>query len=142
MSLIEFMIDYAKCFIKIPYIWGGSHPCRGYDCSGFIQEVLSSVGLNPPSDVTAQDLYRFLSNNHNWHKQVDRGSILFFGKDIMNITHTALALNSYAMIEAGGGGHLTTTIDASIRNNAFIRIRPIRNDLVASLKYEGELWKS
>jgi cell wall-associated NlpC family hydrolase len=135
------LIDYAKLFIGIPYIWGGAHPCQGYDCSGFIQEILHSVGLGPRTDMTASQLYYFLANNPNWHPVLEKGSILFFGKDERSISHTAIALNTYQMIEAGGGNSSTVSVEKAINNNAFIRIRPIRNDLVAALQYEGELWK-
>ena len=53
-------INYAKLFIGKPYLWGGEGP-EGYDCSGFIQEVLSCIGLDPKGDQTAQGLYNYFS---------------------------------------------------------------------------------
>ena len=40
----ELMIEYSKTFIGKPYRWGGEG-VLGFDCSGFIQEVLRCVGL-------------------------------------------------------------------------------------------------
>ena len=54
----ELMIQYSKTFIGKPYRWGGEG-VLGFDCSGFIQEVLSCVGFDPKGDQTAQGLYNY-----------------------------------------------------------------------------------
>ncbi|MBI4801109.1 MAG: C40 family peptidase [Elusimicrobia bacterium] len=35
-------------YLSIPYLWGGTHPGTGLDCSGFVQLVYSKAGLNLP----------------------------------------------------------------------------------------------
>lgn len=133
------MIAYALKFIGIPYIWGGNHPALGYDCSGFIQEILSSVGLDPKGDQSAQTLYIILKQG-TWKEGLQPGALLFFGKSEHLITHVALQVDSHHMIEAGGGGSSTRTKEDAIKSNAFIRIRPIanRSDLINGLYYIGE----
>lgn len=41
------VIAYAKQFLGIPYVYGGSTP-SGFDCSGFTSYVYRSVGINLP----------------------------------------------------------------------------------------------
>jgi cell wall-associated NlpC family hydrolase len=41
------VIDYAKQFLGIPYVWGGSTP-KGFDCSGFTQYVARRFGVALP----------------------------------------------------------------------------------------------
>jgi cell wall-associated NlpC family hydrolase len=131
---IEAMITYGVAFIGGPYKYGGDDPMAGFDCSGFVQELLLSVGWGPPTDHSAQDLFHFLSGK-NWSEKLQRGAIVFFGKNREKIGHVAIALNDEMMLEAGGGDATTTTLPEAIKRNAFIRIRPIkhRKDLIAYL---------
>ena len=39
------IISYAKNFIGVPYVFGGSSP-RGFDCSGLVQYVYKHFGIN------------------------------------------------------------------------------------------------
>ena len=38
------IIEYAKQFIGVPYVWGGSSP-KGFDCSGLVQYVYNHFGI-------------------------------------------------------------------------------------------------
>ena len=132
--------EYALSFVGTPYVWGGSHPALGFDCSGLVQELLRSVGLDPPGDQTAQALFNHFEKNSTWNAR-QMGSLAFFGSSPAAISHVAMLLEPYRMIGAGGGGSKTlTALDAS-RDNAFVRVRLVssRKDLVAVLKpnYSG-----
>lgn len=133
--MIELLLDYAFHFIGLPYRWGGDDPINGYDCSGFVQECLASVGMDPPGDQTAQALHDHFLVSSATSDPVP-GSLAFFGKDASRITHVAIVLDSKSMIEAGGGGSKTVSLEAAAAQNAFIRVRPIasRKDLVAILR--------
>lgn len=109
------MIDYAKQFIGVKYKWGGESADEGFDCSGFVQEVLRAVNLDPPGDQTAQALYDHFSKEAIG-SGIQKNSILFFGNNIM--THVAIALNDKQMIEAGGEGRTPTS-------RGMVRVRPI-----------------
>ena len=39
------IITYAKNFIGVPYVFGGSTP-KGFDCSGLVQYVYKHFGIN------------------------------------------------------------------------------------------------
>lgn len=123
------MADYASNFIGWKYIWGGNDAhAGGMDCSGLVLECLRSVGLWGNSDTTAQGILSDLTPKSSVQAIAQKGDILFFGQGATSISHVAIALNEWQMIEAGGG-------DSSSKRG-MIRVRPIkwRKDCVAILR--------
>lgn len=125
MTKKELAIQYAFCFIGKWYKWGGSNP-DGFDCSGLCIEVAQAVGIFPRHfDGTAQSIYQELR-----FKQVTEphaGCFVFYGKSINEITHIEFCIDDQHSIGASGGGSKTLTEANAIRDNAFIKIRPIRS---------------
>ena len=126
-DMIEAMITYALLFVGVPYKYGGDNPLTGLDCSGLVLESMRGAGLNLP-DMRAQDLYNQMSKQET--NLLCRGCLLFFGKSAGQISHVAIALDNRRMIEAGGGDSTTVDLETAKKQNAFVRIRPIRKDLV------------
>ena len=120
----ELAIKYAWEFLGLPYRWGGDDPVHGFDCSGFVIEVLQGVGLLPHgSDYTANGLYiRYAPN-----VQPDgKAGCLVFWFNLNNIaTHVEMMIDDKHTIGASGGGSSTTSSDAAAAQNAFIKIRPV-----------------
>lgn len=133
---MEILIQYALSFVGNPYKWGGDDPIDGFDCSGLIQELLASVGLDPSGDQTAQGLFNyFQAGNGSWN-DYSAGSLAFYGESVTKITHVAMLLDQFRIIEAGGGGHTCTNREMAAKLNAYVRIRLVkkRGDLVAVIK--------
>lgn len=129
---VDLLVDYSMRFIGDNYKWGGDDPMGGWDCSGFIQEVLAAVGCDPMGDQTADGIYRIFKNFST--KILCRGSLVFFGSEA-KIIHVAMAIDSKRMVEAGGGGSKTKSRLEAERQNAFVRVRPValRRDFHAAL---------
>jgi cell wall-associated NlpC family hydrolase len=132
MSNLKLVYDYALALVGTPYRWGGSNPISGFDCSGLVQELLASIGFDPPGDQSAQSLYEhFIKGSRS--SQIGLGALVFYGKSVEQITHVAFMLDTISAIGANGGGSKTTNNMEAERAGAFVKIRPLnyRSDLVA-----------
>ena len=61
-------------YLSIPYLWGGTHPKTGLDCSGFVQLVYSKAGLNLPRVAREQ----YAASLHLKPASVLPGDMIFF----------------------------------------------------------------
>jgi cell wall-associated NlpC family hydrolase len=122
--LIKLCLDYIQHFIGRPYLWAGDDPMTGFDCSGLALEFLKCAGIvKEKTDYTAEGIRVLLmSYKIDFPKA---GCLVFFGQS--KATHVGICLNETHMIEAGGGGSKTETLESAIQQNAYIRVRPIRN---------------
>lgn len=126
----KFILEYVLGFIGTPYIFGGSTP-QGLDCSGLVLEVLKARGLVANSfDCTAHDL--FLRTKSGGVIKPEVHALSFYGT-VQRITHVGYCVSDALMVEAGSGRSTTLTVEQSIKDNAFVRLRPIfhRKDFMA-----------
>lgn len=133
---MNLLIQYAMSFIGTPYVFGSDNPLNGIDCSGFVQLVLRSAGMDPKGDQSAQTLYDYFAQ-HSTMGAIGPGTLAFYGLSVKAIGHVAFMVDNYRIIEAGGGGRDTLSIDlAKTKPEAMVRMRLLkyRPDLVATLK--------
>lgn len=118
------LIEYALKFIGVPYKWGGNNPMTGFDCSGLVQFILQSVGVDPRGDQTAQLLHDLLlANGGRVIADPAPGAICFYGKTPSSISHVSFCLSRYQIIEAGGGDSTTVSVVEAARRDACVRVR-------------------
>lgn len=136
LSVISRDVFIQACmqFLKLPYKWGGDDPIKGFDCSGLVQELYAMIGADPKGDQTAQGLYDYFKDKSREGPR-DTGTLVFFGQSTSKITHIGMIIEGMVMIEAGGGGSRTQTIEDASSQNAYVRLRPFnqRSDVVAVL---------
>ena len=128
----EVLQRYMYQMVGVAYRWGGSTPMGGFDCSGLTQELLAAVGMDPPGDQTAQALHDYFKDR-TLGRILACGALCFYGKSLTEISHVAMMLDSVHVVEAGGGGSKTVTLQDAINQAAFVRIRRLdhRKDLLA-----------
>ena len=42
------MVAEAPKYLGVPYLWGGTDPAKGLDCSGFTKLVFGNLGIDLP----------------------------------------------------------------------------------------------
>jgi soluble lytic murein transglycosylase-like protein len=48
------VVSEAQKYIGVPYVWGGTDPAKGLDCSGFTQLVYGNLGIDLPRTSSQQ----------------------------------------------------------------------------------------
>lgn len=92
------LVVYAENLIGTPYVWGGSTPAYGLDCSGLLYWIQRTAGSNV-GRFTASG-YSKLGKKVSSIYVAEPGDFLFFGTPV---THCAVYLGNGYMIESRGG---------------------------------------
>ena len=87
---VDKMINYAKKFIGVPYVFGGTGD-GGFDCSGYTQFVLGKYGTELPRNAKSQKEF----SKPIKIKEVQKGDLLFFSRNRSkhNITHVGIVIS-------------------------------------------------
>lgn len=81
------VFNTAVSLIGTPYLWGGSDPSTGLDCSGFVMYTLkTAAGVSVPHTAQVQ----MGSGKPVTMSQMRPGDVLYFGSDVNNINHAAM----------------------------------------------------
>jgi len=123
MTKRELALKYLWHWLGTQYSYGGNDSIEGFDCSGMVIEVLQSVGILPHKfDDTAHGLY--LKFKDNLVTAGYEGCLAFWFRN-GKARHVMMVYDyGYVIGACGGGGDTRTTKDA-IRDNAFVKLRPI-----------------
>ena len=68
------VVAYAKRFVGVRYVWGGSTPRSGFDCSGFVRYVYAHFGVSLPHSSYAQ----FNDGRRVSRNSLRPGDLIFF----------------------------------------------------------------
>lgn len=91
------LVVYANNLIGTPYVWGGSTPAQGLDCSGLLYWIQRTAGSNV-GRLTASGYSKIGTKIPIGQQKV--GDFLFFGYPV---THCAIFIGNGYMIESRGG---------------------------------------
>lgn len=91
------LVLYANNLIGTPYVWGGSTPAHGLDCSGLLYWIQRTAGSNV-GRLTASGYSKIGKKIPIGEQKV--GDFLFFGYPV---THCAIFIGNGYMIESRGG---------------------------------------
>jgi cell wall-associated NlpC family hydrolase len=98
----ERIIETARMFLGIPYVWGG-RSVKGFDCSGFTQTVFRLNGIELPRDASL--MWKAGTDTGRDYQEFAEGDLLFFGPSKERITHVAISLGEDLFIHESGDVH-------------------------------------
>lgn len=99
VSTADDLINDAKQFLRVPYIWGG-RSAFGVDCSGFMQILFQAHGITIPRDSgPIAKAGTFVDKDH-----LQKGDVLYFAynKGKGKVHHVALYMGEGMMIHSPG----------------------------------------
>jgi cell wall-associated NlpC family hydrolase len=97
------LMNEATKYEGRPYVWGGSNPSTGFDCSGLIQWVYGGIGIQLPR--TAQQQYDAVQ--HISQAEAKPGDLIFFSgtnDTIDTVTHVGIYVGNGKMYDADDYG--------------------------------------
>ena len=101
-DFLALMVEAEK-YIGYPYVYGGSKPETGFDCSGFVCWVFRKSGVCNISRMGANGLWK--KCKEVTEKELRPGDLVFFegtmGSAVKGITHVGIYVGNNMMIHAG-----------------------------------------
>ena len=90
------VVDYAKTFTGIPYVYGGNSPSQGFDCSGFVYFLYKEMG------VTLNRVAAGQMTNGKWVSldDIQPGDIAGFKNSSGYVNHVGIYVGNGMMIHA------------------------------------------
>lgn len=101
------LIAEANKYLGLPYVWGGSKPGTGFDCSGFVSWVLNHSGAASVGRTNARGLYRKATVVSR--ENARPGDLIFFtgarAAEIGHpVTHVGIYVGNGMMLHCAGNG--------------------------------------
>jgi cell wall-associated NlpC family hydrolase len=113
------VVAEARKYLGVPYVWGGTDPQKGLDCSGLVQLVYKNLGIDLPrvSYQQATQGQKVASLD-----QARPGDLLAFGSPRVN--HIAIFIGDGKMIHAPRPGEKVEVSDVYATPVAIRRVLP------------------
>jgi cell wall-associated NlpC family hydrolase len=90
------VISIAMQYLGVPYVWGGSSPSTGFDCSGLTSYVFAQIGISLPHHAASQFNYGIPVSRED----LQPGDLVFFN----GLSHMGMYIGGGQFIHAPHSG--------------------------------------
>ena len=112
------VIAYASNFLGTPYVWGGTSPSPGFDCSGFTQYIYAHFGIS-----VGRTTYDQINNGVGVSRNsLQAGDLVFFGTN--GPTHMGMYVGNGTYINAPHTGDVIKI--SSVDRSDYITARRVK----------------
>jgi peptidoglycan DL-endopeptidase CwlO len=112
-------VAVAEHYLGVRYLWGGSNPQSGFDCSGFVKFVYAQLGLTLAHYAATQ----YETTPHIDPSQLQAGDLVFFEPHSDGPGHVGIYIGEGQLIEAPHTGSV-------------VKLAPL-SQLIAKLGFVG-----
>lgn len=109
------IISDAMTFLGVPYVFGGSNPDYGFDCSAFVQYVFGMNGISLPRTAD----YQFEEGIDIAMEDLRPGDLVFFETYAPGASHVGIYIGDGDMIDATSGGVQVESIYSPYRQSVY-----------------------
>ncbi len=99
-------IAEASKYLGRSYVWGGSNPSTGFDCSGLTQWSFKQAGISLPRTAAQQ----YLATKKVSASEAKAGDLVFFSYG-SGIAHVGIYLGGGRMLDAQNNGVVNESLD-------------------------------
>ena len=92
----SYAVSIAERYLGVRYLWGGSDPSSGFDCSGFVKYVYAQLGIQLPHYAASQ----YATTTHIDPSQLQPGDLVFFEPRADGPGHVGMYVGNGLFIEA------------------------------------------
>lgn len=119
-------VELAKEYLGVPYVWGGTDPKKGLDCSGLTQLVFDRLGIDLPR--VSRDQAK-VGERVSSLSQAKPGDLLFFNDPV---DHVAVYAGGGQMVHAPRRGKDVEVRDVYETPSVIRRVLPTASPAAAS----------
>jgi len=112
------VVSDARTYLGVPYVWGGTDPAKGLDCSGLVQRVYADLGIDLPR--VSQDQARVGTAVPSL-AQARPGDLVCFGTPA---DHIGIYIGDHKMIVAPKSGDVVKVQDVYRTPSTIRRVLP------------------
>ena len=95
-ALSSKIINTAKKYIGVPYLWGGTTP-KGFDCSGFVQYVFKANGIT----LLRTSREQYTEGVRVSKSNLQPGDLVFFNTSGKGVSHVGIYIGDGKFIHSG-----------------------------------------
>ena len=109
------VVGIALQYLGIPYVWGGSSPSTGFDCSGFTSYVFAQVGVSLPHHAASQ----YSMGTPVSYDQLAPGDLVFFS----GLGHVGIYIGQGQFVHAPHTGDVVRISSLGERSGSYVGAR-------------------
>jgi cell wall-associated NlpC family hydrolase len=113
-------VTIAKRYLGIPYVWGGSTPTGGFDCSGLVMYVYKQLGIT----LDHYAAWQYLEGKRIAPDDLQPGDLVFWEPKADGPGHVGMYVGDGKMINAPHTGDVVRIVSIQGRGGYVGAVRP------------------